>query len=335
MTWLVRSTSKPIWDKKLEQAGVFRLEQPLPFGMRTTNMYLCMGPPKVLIDGGFWFPECLEALRKNLAILDTRPEEICHVFLTHAHVDHVGVAISLAKHYGTKVWAHPGEAVRLDGRQAIFLSDYLPKLLLRLGVERNTAREMVVAFEAPIRLYGLQVLDRFEPLIPGHRLPIDNLDLEILHTPGHSQGSVCFIDRKNRFMFSGDTLTPVGPPMIVLSADSESTFSFDGLMALERSLEVISVFKMQLVLSGHGPPTEFQDLEKVAKTSFHARRMAVLKSLDSGLTPFDLALKKTNTDKTINLLMQLFDTRTSLEALMREGKVRFVTKDGVEIFSPY
>ena len=34
--------------------------------------------------------------------------------------------------------------------------------------------------------------------------------LEVFHTPGHTKGSVCFYDRKNEILFSGDTVCSMG-----------------------------------------------------------------------------------------------------------------------------
>lgn len=48
-----------------------------------------------------------------------------------------------------------------------------------------------------------------EPLLGGERLSIGRMEVEVLHTPGHTPGSLCF--RLGGHLFTGDTLFPGGP----------------------------------------------------------------------------------------------------------------------------
>jgi glyoxylase-like metal-dependent hydrolase (beta-lactamase superfamily II) len=287
-----------------------------------------------LIDAGFWIPESLNVLTRTLSSVGVKPENIAHIFLSHAHVDHAGLAPVLARHFGTKVWAHSDEAPRLNGQQVVFLTHFLQDVLMRLGVERQTAQAMMAVFEEVIRAYRRQELNGYEPLISGQRLPVSGLELQVFHTPGHSPGSVCFLESNLGLVFSGDTLTALGPPSTIMSPTSDKAISYSGLLALEQSLRALSKFKPELVLSGHGPPAKFEDIAALAWSSFKSRRDAVLEDILPGQTPFELVNKKGKSSEMLRFVTQLFETRATLDALLAEGRLRLEIKKEIELFSP-
>lgn len=94
------------------------------------------------------------------------------VLCTHAHDDHVTVAVELADRFGAPVLLHP---------------DDLPLWRMSYPV-------------AP-----------FEPLADGQTLNVAGLELHVLHTPGHAPGAVCFYVPELGTVFTGDTLFHGGP----------------------------------------------------------------------------------------------------------------------------
>lgn len=88
------------------------------------------------------------------------------VLLTHGHFDHSGEAAKIAKKTGAAVWMHPADRK-------------LPSWLL----------------------HGLP---KTRDLSDGEELDFDGLRLRVIHTPGHTPGSVCF--RCGDMLFAGDTL---------------------------------------------------------------------------------------------------------------------------------
>jgi glyoxylase-like metal-dependent hydrolase (beta-lactamase superfamily II) len=90
------------------------------------------------------------------------------ILLTHGHFDHVGAVKELAAETGCEVWIHAAEA---------------------------TMPPMVTA--GP--LYFTHTYDEGDTVSP-----IAGLELTVLHTPGHTPGSVCLL--MGNEMFSGDTL---------------------------------------------------------------------------------------------------------------------------------
>jgi len=95
------------------------------------------------------------------------------ILCTHGHNDHIDAAPALAELTGAAIWWHPADAA----------------------------------------LWGMAHPDR-QPdaeLHAGQVLTIAGVDVQVLHTPGHSPGAVCFYVPELGVLFSGDTLFSGGP----------------------------------------------------------------------------------------------------------------------------
>ena len=95
------------------------------------------------------------------------------ILATHGHNDHINVAAALADALHAPIWIHPDDLMLWD----VVNPDRPPDALLH----------------------------------DGDRLRAGGIELEVLHTPGHSPGGCCFHDRDGGVLFSGDTLFKGGP----------------------------------------------------------------------------------------------------------------------------
>lgn len=105
------------------------------------------------------------------------------ILLTHAHFDHIGAVEDLRKHYEIDVYLHKEEASWLE----------------------NPALNGSLAF----------IGNEIKTKLPDHYLQAGKLEIgsfvpEILHTPGHSPGSVSFLFREQSMVISGDVLFQQG-----------------------------------------------------------------------------------------------------------------------------
>lgn len=89
---------------------------------------------------------------------------------------------------------------------------------------------------------------KMKPMKVGVKLKEGNeiFGFKVLHTPGHTQGSICLFDPKDKILISGDTLFSDGVGRIDLPGGSEND--------MEKSLERISSLKIEKILPGHGEP---------------------------------------------------------------------------------
>ena len=101
------------------------------------------------------------------------------IFLTHGHFDHIGAVADLVDRTGCEVYIHIMDKPKLTDDAGMLAN------LFRIRGHRNYTGKVNVFTEDDI-------------------LKLDELEFDVLETPGHTSGSVCFICGMN--MFSGDTL---------------------------------------------------------------------------------------------------------------------------------
>ena len=116
-------------------------------------------------------------LGKILEMLGGRMPDV--ILLTHRHHDHIGALLELQELTGAPVYAHALEAEILADPSSNVPFD--PGAVLQ-----------------PI------TLDR--KLEEGDVIQIGDMSFTVLHTPGHTAGSVCYLESEAKVLFSGDTL---------------------------------------------------------------------------------------------------------------------------------
>ncbi len=134
-----------------------------------------------LIDAGR--AGSLDRIERGLAAIRLSLDDVRRVICTHGHPDHAGGARALADR-GIDVLIHPADAANLPigYRDAI----------------RHPSRGRIFAAMTPL-------LESSTPLADGDVLPVLG-GLEVVHTPGHTPGSVCLYARRDRLLFVGDAL---------------------------------------------------------------------------------------------------------------------------------
>ena len=177
------------------------------------NTYLIEGPQRVLIDPGH--RNLFEHVRRGLALLDLTIRDIDAVICTHAHPDHLE-AIPLFKEKPALFTLHQDEWQWMT----------------------TVGKQMSAAF-------GID-LDEFQPdfFLKEGTLSLDGLELKILHTPGHSPGSVVLYWPVAKALFTGDLVFKEGVGRTDLPGGDGTRLkqSIKGLMSLD----------VEWLLPGHG-----------------------------------------------------------------------------------
>lgn len=115
---------------------------------------------------------------------------LCHIVLTHWHGDHVGNAAALARRSGAQVIAHRLEAPLIEQTQAVPSASLAQRLLNLLG-------DAVLLRRAPCKVDRLAEDGEVLEALGG---------THVLHSPGHSPGSICLYQPERRILFCGDVL---------------------------------------------------------------------------------------------------------------------------------
>ena len=114
-----------------------------------------------------------------IEILDAMQVKMKYILLTHCHGDHIGGVSRIKEKYGGKILIHT--------KDAIGLKDISINLSTHIGLE-------------PI------VLQEDARINDGDLLHVGNLEFQVIHTPGHTCGSISLYCEKEKMLFSGDTL---------------------------------------------------------------------------------------------------------------------------------
>ncbi|OGI03016.1 MAG: hypothetical protein A2Y25_03735 [Candidatus Melainabacteria bacterium GWF2_37_15] len=149
------------------------LVKTLTLGFFSCNNYLVMCEDTndaVLIDAGGDYEATMQEVRNSNANLK-------YIFHTHGHLDHISGDVELKAKAGVKVFIHKGDQ---------FLVEKFKDQLMMFGLPD---------MEIP-------VID--EHVDDGQVLEVGKLKFKVIHTPGHSPGSVCYL--VDDVLFSGDTL---------------------------------------------------------------------------------------------------------------------------------
>lgn len=167
-------------------------------------MYLIKGQSQAaLIDTGMGFRGLDDVVRS----LTDKPVIVLN---THGHVDHVG-----ANGAFENVYIHPAdEALLRQHGGSAYRQECLPEFMEEIG-----ARIPASVIEDLIHVSQPETLSY---LSDGQIIDLGGRCLEVISVPGHTRGSVCFLDAANRMLFSGDMLCTMG---IMLNFDCSTTVS--------------------------------------------------------------------------------------------------------------
>ncbi|MEM1540721.1 MAG: MBL fold metallo-hydrolase [Candidatus Bathyarchaeia archaeon] len=100
---------------------------------------------------------------------------------------------------------------------------------------------------AKILAHPLENFEVDEIVEEGDEIELGDLNLKILHTPGHTPGSICLYEEKTKSLFSGDTVFSDG-------SFGRTDLTGGSLKEMVRSLEKLSRIDVEVLYPGHGIP---------------------------------------------------------------------------------
>ncbi len=173
----------------------------------------------MIIDPGCYFPQEKEEIKSFIGKNELLPKMLLN---THCHLDHVFGNKFIAGNYHLTLQLHP-----------------LEKEMLQMAPASG------LMFDLPFDNYQ----GEFIFLKEGDKIHLGEDELEIIHAPGHSPGSICFYCSKQNFIIGGDVLFNGSIGRTDLPAGDYKTLIKNIKEKIFRLPEDVIVY------SGHGPIT--------------------------------------------------------------------------------
>lgn len=152
-----------------------------------------------------------------IALVEQSGARLVGIWLTHAHVDHVGAVPALQRHFDVSIALHP------DDRP---LYDRAPSIGLMYGMHIEPLPEPSVA------------------LAEGDVLSVGTLRFTVMHLPGHAPGHVAFV---------GEGVALVGD-VVFAGSIGRTDLPLCDPVAMRRSLDRVALWPPETTLHpGHGP----------------------------------------------------------------------------------
>ncbi len=176
-----------------------------------SNVYLILDKKIALIDTGTgWETDNL------IKEVEEHTNKIDLIILTHEHFDHCGGAARLQEHFGAKIAMHEEGSVFLEKGM---MSEFFNARVRKADVD--------------IKLKGGEIIE------------LGEYKLQVIHTPGHSMGSICLYEPNKKALFSGDTIFLYG-------GIGRTDFYGGNGMLLKESIRKISKLSVRALYPGHG-----------------------------------------------------------------------------------
>jgi hydroxyacylglutathione hydrolase len=137
-------------------------------GAFQVNSYLVLNKKEAIIIDPFHSKEFLEEIKDY---------KVTHIILTHGHIDHILAVNELKEKTKAKIAIHKDDLELLNNENENLSKEFDFKL-------KNIKPDII--------------------LEDNQLLNFEDRDIEIIHTPGHTQGSICLLIKN--ILFSGDTL---------------------------------------------------------------------------------------------------------------------------------
>jgi glyoxylase-like metal-dependent hydrolase (beta-lactamase superfamily II) len=180
---------------------VYRIEA--PYEGNAVHLYLVRGAKLALIDSGAADSPSV-AVEPALHDLGLDWSDLDYLLNTHGHVDHAGGNGELkASAPRVQIGIHPADEYLLKGPEAHLNSDTDGSAAMRLMGRTDLLQEREAVLR---RVVGRSTgVDR--ELVDGDVVDLgDDVRLSIVHTPGHTRGSVCYFWERGSTVFSGDAV---------------------------------------------------------------------------------------------------------------------------------
>ncbi len=195
-----------------------------------SNAYLLAAKRKTLVDAGI----------DGMRVLESLPSDLELIILTHCHYDHVAAVPEIVKATGAKVAMHEEDIPFIKS-------------------DKINCAAMFGSQSTPLKIDIV--------LKDGNEIDLGDAKLRVIHTPGHTPGSICLYEPASKAMFTGDTVFEGGGfGRTDIGGNPEHMLS---------SLEILTKFDVSTMYPGHGNVVS-QNAREALRTSLKSARSMLM-----------------------------------------------------------
>jgi glyoxylase-like metal-dependent hydrolase (beta-lactamase superfamily II) len=338
MLQITGTAQRDAWAKRelppIEQVREYLWSVPIAFHdnpIRHTYTYLLTNRAGecIVVDPGWDSGEGRQQLRAALTLAGLTLESIVGVIATHYHSDHLGMVRYFADN--TIAWVGMNQIEsnaldRLPDAEAMIAEDR--EWLHECGVSEEASRGVLMT--GGTARYVAELARATRMLAHGDRLPLAGRNLEVVLTPGHTEGHICIVDHDSEAVLTGDHVLPRISPNIGLGSPATLRDALGDYLA---SLKLIAQWDAYEVCPGH--EYRFHGLADRAQElrDHHFERSEELVGTltgSPGLSVWEIASKLTwsrgwESLNGMNLRGALAETGAHIEYLARLGSITLST----------
>jgi glyoxylase-like metal-dependent hydrolase (beta-lactamase superfamily II) len=231
------------------RGAVHRISIPNPFFEGRNSVYVIVSDPVTLIDTGIATDKAFQTLKSGLAAHGISISDVRRVILTHKHIDHIGNAwrIQGERTDEIEILAHESECGAVEDVDP--LGERFYQLVSQRLREWNAPESSQPVF-SPSAMPAWEL----EPavakgLVDGQQIDLADGQLEVIHTPGHTMGSICL--SYGPYLFTGDHVLGDISPNVGAGEMRRNGMLEHFFASLERVQNMTDVVD---VMPGHGKP---------------------------------------------------------------------------------
>ncbi len=323
---------------KIENIQAIPIPLPVETQLITVNLYYVGKGPITLIDTGPKFPGLLAFVGEQLKTAGFGFEDIERIIATHGHVDHTGLTAEIRKATGNSIdfHIHPEDSwlISNERHQEFMWSKEADFLTARAGIPSGDVEKIKKRFAFFKEL--CDPVDNISILADGDEFSGNSYRLKVIHTPGHTAGSVCLYEPEQKILFSGDNMIKhITPnPLVELRKYGLKNSDYQSLPTFLQSLDNISKLDVRYVFSGHGEYMD--DMHSVIATykAHHRRRMdQIWKALKKAPRPiYQLIDDVFPVVPEGDIFLAVSEIAVHLEVLINEGRAELVDQGPPALF---
>lgn len=295
-----------------EQLGITPLRVDLPFRLNHVNCFMAENENGwTIIDTGLNNAYTAQLWKDQL-----QDKKVTELFITHYHPDHIGYAGTLQQQTNAAVSMSKIDADSVQNAWSQTFLDELHSHYKASGIPLAIAKEMQENTESfkPL-LQPLPTVNHY--FIEGEKVRIGHYEYEVIHTPGHAEGMVCFYNAEKNVLLSADHILPRITPNISYWYHGDP----NPLKSYLESITSMKKLNADFVIPSHGKPFHGANNRIDEIVHHHDERLqATMEAIDTGTSVYDVFKRLFQWELTTHeIRFALGETLAHLEYLRLDG----------------